>query len=148
MGLESAKRLADLGNDIIITGRNEAKLKSSSDTLWKSGVKVEAVHLDLYDKSQLSSFILKIEEEERKISHLVNSAGYFKTVSFLDHNEQDYDVQLDLNKAFFFISQAVAKNMKKNGGGAIFNIGSMWAHQAVKQRRRVHIQCKKRDYIH
>ncbi len=37
-----------------------------------------------------------------------------------------------MNRAFFFITQAVAKNMKEHGGGAIVNIGSMWAHQAIK----------------
>jgi len=39
---------------------------------------------------------------------------------------------MDLNKALFFITQAVAKNMIANGGGSIVNIGSMWAHQVVK----------------
>ncbi len=53
-------------------------------------------------------------------------------MSFLEHEEADYDLQLDINKSFFFITQAVAKNMKKHGGGSIVNIGSMWAHQAVK----------------
>ena len=34
-------------------------------------------------------------------------------------------------QAFFFVTQAAAKKMKSSGG-AIVNIGSMWAHQAVK----------------
>lgn len=62
----------------------------------------------------------------------MNAAGFFKPVDFLEHSEQDYDLQLDMNRAFFFITQAVAKNMKQHGGGAIVNIGSMWAHQAIK----------------
>ena len=36
------------------------------------------------------------------------------------------------NRAIFFITQAVARNMKQNGGGTIVNIGSMWARQAIK----------------
>ena len=39
---------------------------------------------------------------------------------------------MDISKALFFITQAVAANMKTHGGGSIVNIGSMWAHQAVK----------------
>jgi NAD(P)-dependent dehydrogenase (short-subunit alcohol dehydrogenase family) len=39
---------------------------------------------------------------------------------------------MGLNKAIFFISQAVVKNMKAHGGGSIVNIGSMWAKQAIK----------------
>ena len=44
----------------------------------------------------------------------------------------DYDKQHDLNRSTFFITQAIARNMKKHGGGSIVNIGSMWAKQAVK----------------
>lgn len=62
----------------------------------------------------------------------MNAAGFFKPVTFLEHSQRDYDLQLDINKSFFFITQAVAKNMQQHGGGAIVNIGSMWAHQAVK----------------
>lgn len=131
MGLEIAKRLANLGNDLIITGRDTSKLESAKTELNGLG-SIDIVQLDLYKKDEVSEFILKLENEERRISHLVNSAGYFKPVAFLEHKEDDYDVQMDLNKAFFFITQAVAKNMKENGGGSIVNIGSMWAYQAVK----------------
>ena len=44
----------------------------------------------------------------------------------------DHDKYADLNKSTFFITQAVARNMQRNGGGAIVNVGSMWARQAVK----------------
>ena len=37
-----------------------------------------------------------------------------------------------LNRSTFLITQAVARNMCTHGGGAIVNIGSMWARQAVK----------------
>jgi len=52
----------------------------------------------------------------------VNAAGFFKPVSFLEHLEADYDLQMDMNKAFFFITRAVAKNMKAHGSGSIVTI--------------------------
>ena len=88
--------------------------------------------MNLYDKSQLSKLISRIQDETRPIKHLVNAAGFFKPAPFLEHQEEDYDLQLDLNKAFFFITQGVAKKMKETGGESIVNIGSMWAHQAIK----------------
>ncbi len=39
---------------------------------------------------------------------------------------------MDLNRATFFVTQRVAKNMAANGGGSVVNVGSMWAHQAIK----------------
>jgi NAD(P)-dependent dehydrogenase (short-subunit alcohol dehydrogenase family) len=63
---------------------------------------------------------------------LVNAAGYFSPKSFLDHTEADYDIYHSFNKAFFFITQAAARIMQENKGGAMVNIGSMWAKQAIK----------------
>ncbi|MEL6275489.1 MAG: SDR family oxidoreductase, partial [Bacteroidota bacterium] len=45
---------------------------------------------------------------------------------------EDYDNYLDLNRGFFVLSQQAAKKMKEQGGGAIVNVGSMWAKQAIK----------------
>ena len=39
---------------------------------------------------------------------------------------------MGLNKAIFFISQAVARNTQANGGGSIVNLGSMWAKQTIR----------------
>jgi NAD(P)-dependent dehydrogenase (short-subunit alcohol dehydrogenase family) len=73
-----------------------------------------------------------IRDETRHLRYLVNAAGTFKPTPFLEHTRDDYDKYMELNKSFFFISQAVAESMKAKGGGAIVNIGSMWAKQAIK----------------
>ncbi|MEZ9134131.1 SDR family NAD(P)-dependent oxidoreductase, partial [Vibrio breoganii] len=39
---------------------------------------------------------------------------------------------MQLNKATFFITQAISKLMIKNGGGSVVNVGSMWDKQAIK----------------
>ncbi|WP_312018378.1 hypothetical protein [Shewanella surugensis] len=59
----------------------------------------------------------RLENESRHINYLVNAAGFFKPVSFLEHSKEDYGHQLDINKALFFITQSVAKNMQHHGGG-------------------------------
>lgn len=132
MGLETAKKLSNNRLDILIIGRDKPKLQNAAVEIEKFGSKVEILVLDLYDKKQISQFMNKIKDETRRVKYLVNAAGYFKPISFLEHKEEDYDLQVKLNKSFFFITQAVAENMKKNGGGAIVNIGSMWASQAIK----------------
>ncbi len=132
MGLETAIKLAKNKNDILIIGKNAGKLAEAKATIENKNAMVETVEMNLYNKDQLTNFLVKIENEDRPIKHLVNAAGFFKPVSFIEHKEEDYDLQMDLNKAFFFVSQAVAKKMKDTGGGSIVNIGSMWAHQAIK----------------
>ena len=131
MGFETAKKLVAQNVGVFIVGRREEQLAAAKAELASRG-QVETASLDLYQSADIDTLLQKIKAEERHIKYLVNAAGYFKPVSFLEHSAQDYDMQMDMNKAFFFITQAVAENMKQHGGGSIVNIGSMWAHQAVK----------------
>ncbi len=132
MGLETAKKLSSNNMELLITGKDKQKLENAAAEIQKLGAKVDILVLDLYDKEQVFQFMSSMSDETRRVKYLVNAAGYFKPITFLEHEEEDYDRQVNLNKAFFFITQAVVKNMKKNGGGSIVNIGSMWANQAVK----------------
>jgi NAD(P)-dependent dehydrogenase (short-subunit alcohol dehydrogenase family) len=133
MGLETARRLLKQDFTVMLVAREMEELMSVKAELESAvGGFIEVAAVDLYDRKQIDEFIAHIRSEKRHIKYLVNAAGFFKPVSFLDHKENDYDMQLDMNKAFFFITQAVAANMKEHGGGSIVNIGSMWAHQAVK----------------
>lgn len=133
IGLATARLLAAAGTPLFLVGRDYDKLLAAQTELKQlRGAGVEIAAVDLYDTQAVQAFISQLAAESRHIQYLVNAAGYFKPVSFLDHSPADYAAQMDINQAFFFITQAVAKNMQLHGGGAIVNIGSMWAHQAVK----------------
>ncbi|MFD2205214.1 SDR family NAD(P)-dependent oxidoreductase [Kiloniella antarctica] len=133
MGKETAKKLRDNGTNLILVGRNPEKLESVKAELETSGSGSIDLHsVDLKSNREVVKFITNISNEPRHISYLVNAAGTFKPVSFLEHSTEDFDGYHQVNKSLFFITQAVAKNMKANGGGSIVNIGSMWAKQAIK----------------
>ncbi len=129
IGLATAKLLAEKGVEVRVVGRSIDKLENAKAALVG---KVLTIQADLYDQGEVNGLIDSIKNEGGHIKYLVNAAGYFKPVSFLEHSSADYDLQMDMNKAFFFITQAVAENMKRNGGGSIVTIGSMWARQAIK----------------
>lgn len=133
MGLEAARRLVKRGESVTLVARGIESLKAAQlelESFQKGGV--ETLVCDLSDKSAVDGLIEIIRKEDRKISGLVNAAGYFEPKPFLDQTRSDYEVYHDLNESIFFITQAVAGNMREHGGGAIVNIGSMWAQQAVK----------------
>lgn len=131
MGLEVATQLVASGVGVMIVGRNQSKLDKARRALSALG-EIDVVKADLYDAADVAHVRTLIQNETRHIKYLVNAAGYFKPTAFLDHGLQDYDTYMELNKAIFFISQTVAQNMRRHSGGAIVNIGSMWAHQAIK----------------
>jgi NAD(P)-dependent dehydrogenase (short-subunit alcohol dehydrogenase family) len=131
MGKQTAKRLLRRGGEAYLVARHAARLAQAKRELEVDGP-VQTATVDLYDEHQVDDFIARLNQEKRHIQYLVNSAGVFKPTLFLEHTKADYDRYLDLNRSLFFITQAVANNMKKYGGGAIVNIGSMWARQAIK----------------
>lgn len=131
MGRATAERLLRRGIRVAVVGRNADRLSRTREELATLGT-VETFQVDLYDEAAVRRFIDQLADEKRTISYLVNAAGTFSPKPFLEHSEADYDSYLELNKATFFITQAVAKNMSAHAGGAIVNIGSMWAKQAIK----------------
>lgn len=131
MGLATAKQLIKKGTDIIIVGRSKNKLALAKTELSEFG-NVETLQADLYSAEDVSRILEKINRQPRHIRYFVNAAGYFKPASFLEYTESDYSQYMDLNRAAFFISQAVAANMVEHNGGSVVHVGSMWAKQAIK----------------
>ena len=129
MGKETARLLVDQDIPVWVTSRKPTNVEQAKNELGK---KAEGTSLDLSSIENVHDFIATIAKETRHIKYLVNAAGTFSPKPFLAMTVKDYDQYMDLNKAFFLITQAVAKNMKAHGGGSIVNIGSMWGKQAVK----------------
>jgi NAD(P)-dependent dehydrogenase (short-subunit alcohol dehydrogenase family) len=131
IGKQTGIRLLNGGAEVILLAHDPKTLENAKSELEPNGP-VQTVSVDLYNEQQVDDFIGQLKDEPRHIKYLVNAAGSFNPTPFLEHKKPDYDKYLDLNKSFFFITQAVAHNMKQHGGGAIVNIGSMWAKQSIK----------------
>lgn len=131
MGLATARLLLERDIPTVIVGNSPEKLKTAKRELSILG-HVESLQANLYEPDDVQRIVAFAANHNRSIKYLVNAAGYFKPAPFLEHEHKDYDTYLNLNRATFFISQAVAKNMTANGGGSIVHIGSMWAKQAIK----------------
>lgn len=131
MGYAVAQQLLIQNIHTVIIGNNQDKLDQAKASLLTEG-SIETLQANLYKAEDVQRIVEFAADHNQPIQYLVNAAGYFNPKPFLEHNEQDYDTYLDLNKATFFISQAVANNMAANGGGSIVNIGSMWGKQAIK----------------
>ena len=123
IGLATVNTLLEGGAKVHIVGRNVDKVDHVNQL-----VKHRADIKNTADVQQLISDINDLDN----LDYLVNASGIFAPKSFLEHTIEDYDGYQDLNRGFFFITQAVAKKMKETNGGAIVNVGSMWAKQAVK----------------
>lgn len=132
IGLATARQVLQQGGSAVIVGRQAVKTAEALRELQPLGP-VTAVNADVTRSEGLQQLLHHLHEEHRDISLLVNAAGVFFPKPFLEHAEKDFDQYHALNRATFFITRQVAAQMVAAGRpGAIVNIGSMWAKQAIK----------------
>lgn len=132
IGLAATRQVLEQGGSAVIVGRQAAKTAEALRQLQPLGP-VAAVNADVARSEGLQQLLHHLNEEHRDISLLVNAAGVFFPKPFLEHAEKDFDQYHALNRATFFITQQVAAQMVAAGRpGAIVNVGSMWAKQAIK----------------
>ncbi len=132
MGLQTARTVMEQGGSTVIVGHREDKTEEARRILSSFG-SVTALTADLSRPEGVEQLVRTLDESHRDIDLLVNAAGVFFPKSFLEHTDSDYDQYMALNKAFFFITQKVVANLVASGRpGAIVNIGSMWAKQAIE----------------
>ncbi len=131
IGLDTARQLLKNSIETTIIGSNKTKLAAAIDYLSPYGI-ARSFQADLYVEKDIEAVLQLINESDHHFRYLVNAAGRFNPLPFIEHNIDDYEAYMNLNKAFFQISQSVVKNMIANGGGSIVNVGSMWAKQAIK----------------
>jgi NAD(P)-dependent dehydrogenase (short-subunit alcohol dehydrogenase family) len=130
IGKETAKQLLQQGAKwVAIISYQDSKIAQATKELSIFG-EVKSFKADLTKWEEVNKTI-DFVKSLGQTDMLVNAVGVFVPKSFIEHTTQDYDKYLDLNKATFFITQQVVKNMIEHKQGSIVNIGSMWASQSV-----------------
>ena len=123
IGYETTKALLAGGATVHVVGRSTEKIEDQENLI--------KYKVDITNQEEVDALNRRIDALNN-LDYLVNASGIFAPKPFLDHTITDYDSYQDLNRGFFFITQAAVKKMKETKGGAIVNVGSMWAKQAVK----------------
>ncbi|GAL46059.1 MULTISPECIES: SDR family NAD(P)-dependent oxidoreductase [Citrobacter] len=131
MGFETAKLILQGGGSVVLVGNRADKAEQARQTLATMG-DVAVIVADLMSEAGAQQVMARLNAEHKDISLLVNAAGVFFPKPFIEHEVEDYEQYMSLNRATFFITRDVVRNMlADNINGAIVNIGSMWAQQAV-----------------
>ncbi|WP_165009549.1 SDR family NAD(P)-dependent oxidoreductase [Neisseria yangbaofengii] len=135
VGFEVAKLILEQGGSAVIVGNRPEKAEQARQELSRiAGVdKVVALTANLLDMTSVNALIGKLKAEHSDVDLVVNSAGVYFPNTFLQTDEKAYDGYLDLNKAVFFINQAVAKNLiNRKKSGSIVNITAALSQLPVK----------------
>ncbi len=126
-GMAIARKFADNGFDIIITGRREDRLNSLKQELEEQyGVKVTALAFDIRSREEVEEAVEKLSGQTDVIDILVNNAGLASGMTTIDEGDiDDWEVMIDTNlKGLLYITRMVLPLLKNSKAAHIFNIGS------------------------
>ncbi|HHY87272.1 MAG TPA: 2-dehydro-3-deoxy-D-gluconate 5-dehydrogenase KduD [Verrucomicrobia bacterium] len=129
LGKAMAIGLAQAGADIVLVGSSSAE--RAVEDVRATGRRVIAVKADLLEAASIPRIVETTVKEFGRVDILVNNAGIIRRAPLLEFSEKDWDDVIQINqKSLFFLSQAVAQQMvKQGGGGKIINIASMLSFQ-------------------
>lgn len=135
IGRTLAIALADAGAHVAVASRSQAALEEVATEIEALGRKALVVPTDLREVDQIRALVAKTRACFGKIDILINNAAWTATVDALEVTEAQWDQTLDTSlKAYFFLAQAVAPIMIKQGYGKIVNVGSNLAEVAFRGR--------------
>jgi len=127
IGRAMAIEFAAPGADVAINWLDdEAAAERAADEIRRHGRRVTLVKADIARIDQTRAMVSAVEQELGPIDVLINNAGVFPRVPFLEMTESDWDYVQQVNlKGACFCAQAVAKAMVSAGRpGVIINLTS------------------------
>lgn len=132
IGRDIARILNNLNYDIIITARNEEKLKELKEELnKKNSNKVDIYLADLSKEDECIKLYNEIKEKYGNIDFLVNNAGFGLCGKMINTDLETEMRMIDTNiKAVHILTKMFLKDMVEKNSGRILNVASVAAFMA------------------
>ena len=126
IGSALARAFLARGATIAAVDREPALLKQLVASAGIDVARLLPFSFDLSATEQISGLVDQIIARAGRVEVLINNAGINRPGPADEVNEADWDAILAVNlKACFFLAQAVARHMQRQGGGRIINIASV-----------------------
>lgn len=131
IGFELAKQFSQLGNKVLITGRNEEKLKQAANQLEN----VVPIPGDVTNSESTDQLVAKIKEQHPELNLVINNAGY-ADVYELDTNAnagQKASREMETNYlSIVSLTEKLLPTLLKNEHAGVVNVTSIVAYYPQK----------------
>ncbi|CAG7659082.1 SDR family NAD(P)-dependent oxidoreductase [Paenibacillus allorhizosphaerae] len=120
------------GAKVALCGRGKEALDETVKRIGEAGGEALAFETDVSDNGQVDRLIDGVVGQWGRIDIAVNNAGICEVTPFLDIAEEQWDRHMNINlKGAFLVSQRVAREMvRQGGGGSIIQMSSVNGVQA------------------
>jgi NAD(P)-dependent dehydrogenase (short-subunit alcohol dehydrogenase family) len=131
IGKAAAARFLDEGACVVLSSRRREVLDAARREL-DADDRIALFPGDVSVPTAAAELIDTAVDRFGGVDVLVNSTGIFRVTPFLDQTEEQFEEALNsILRPTFYTSQAAARSMIERGRGAIVNVGSMWALDAI-----------------
>jgi uncharacterized oxidoreductase len=123
IGLEFAKRLLDLGNTVIITGRDQAKLEKAQ----KQFPEIHIFQSDVGNSAEIKSLYEEVTKQFSDLDILINNAGVMRMLNMQDKNADfekiTNEIEINLTGTILMV-QHFLPHLTSKRSAAIINVSS------------------------
>ena len=125
IGQGIALAFAEMGADVVCAARTEEEIEETAAKARRFGRRALALRCDVTDAAQLERVALETMKQFGRIDQLVNNAGGYPPMPFLDTELSSWEwcVKFNLTSAFV-LTRACMPHMLTGQGGAVLNISS------------------------
>ncbi|WP_430406320.1 SDR family oxidoreductase [Fluviicola sp.] len=131
IGFELAKQFSQLGNKVLITGRNADKLKEAASKLEN----VIPISGDVTDSESTDQLVAQIKQEHPELNIVINNAGY-ADVYQLDADANAFSKaswEMETNYlSIVGLTEKLLPTLLKNENSAVVNVTSIVAYYPQK----------------
>ena len=127
IGEACARKFAQGGYDVIITGRRAQLLANLKKELEAEGIRVLALAFDVRNRNAATAAINSLPVEWQQIDVLINNAGLALGLEpEYEGSFEDWETMIDTNiKGLLTMTRLVVPRMVKRDSGHVINIGSV-----------------------
>jgi len=127
IGEACARRFAQGGYDLVLTGRNAQRLEAVKMAAEAAGAAVRVLQYDVRDRQACAEAVESLEGRWREIDVLINNAGLALGLEkeYMG-NIDDWDTMIDTNiKGLLTMTRLIVPSMVARNHGHVINIGSV-----------------------
>ena len=127
IGLACARKFAENGDRLILTGRNEARLEEIRSELAEKGTQVITLNFDVRNRAKTEESLNSLPAEWQEIDVLVNNAGLALGLEReYEGSFDDWETMIDTNiKGLLTMTRLIVPGMVTRNRGHIINVGSV-----------------------
>ena len=125
IGQAIALAFAEQGADVVVSARTESEIEATAERARRFGRRALALPCDVNDTTQLEALAARTVAELGRIDLVVNNAGGFPPMAFLDTDLPSWEWCLKFNlTSAYLLTRTALPHMLERDGGAVLNISS------------------------